>query len=65
VAVVAPRAGADVSELQGELRAHCRTRLAGYKLPKAFCWVEHVVRSPAGKADYAWARAVAGGGAAP
>jgi 3-oxocholest-4-en-26-oate---CoA ligase len=65
VAVVAPRAGADVSELQGELRAHCRTRLAGYKLPKAFCWVDRVVRSPAGKPDYAWARAVAVGGTAP
>jgi 3-oxocholest-4-en-26-oate---CoA ligase len=61
VAVVAPRAGADVSELQGELRAHCRTSLAGYKVPKAFCWVEQVVRSPAGKPDYAWARAVADG----
>jgi acyl-CoA synthetase (AMP-forming)/AMP-acid ligase II len=65
VAVVAPRAGADVSELPGELRAHCRTSLAGYKLPKAFCWVERVVRSPAGKPDYAWARAVADGRAAP
>jgi acyl-CoA synthetase (AMP-forming)/AMP-acid ligase II len=65
VAVVAPRASADVSELQDELRAHCRTGLAGYKLPKAFCWVERVVRSPAGKPDYAWARAVADGRAAP
>jgi 3-oxocholest-4-en-26-oate---CoA ligase len=65
VAVVAPRAGADVSQLQGELLAHCRTSLAGYKLPKAFCWVERVVRSPAGKPDYAWARAVADGQPAP
>jgi 3-oxocholest-4-en-26-oate---CoA ligase len=65
VAVVAARDGADVSELQGELRAHCRTSLAGYKVPKAFCWVERVVRSPAGKPDYAWARAVADGGPMP
>jgi 3-oxocholest-4-en-26-oate---CoA ligase len=65
VAVVAARAGADVSQLHGELRAHCRTSLAGYKLPKAFCWVERVVRSPAGKPDYAWARAIAAGRAAP
>jgi 3-oxocholest-4-en-26-oate---CoA ligase len=65
VAVVAARAGADVSQLHGELRAHCRTSLAGYKLPKAFCWVEQVVRSPAGKPDYAWARAIADGRAAP
>jgi 3-oxocholest-4-en-26-oate---CoA ligase len=42
-----------------ELRAHCRTTLAGYKVPKAFCWVERVERSPAGKPDYAWARDLA------
>ena len=46
-----------------ELRDHCRTALAGYKVPKQFCWVDRVERSPAGKADYAWARKVAGGGA--
>jgi fatty-acyl-CoA synthase len=39
-----------------ELRDHCRTSLAGYKLPKAFVTVPTVRRSPAGKADYAWAR---------
>jgi 3-oxocholest-4-en-26-oate---CoA ligase len=61
VAVVAPRADADISELRGELRAHCRTSLAGYKVPKAFCWVGDVVRSPAGKPDYAWARAIVDG----
>jgi 3-oxocholest-4-en-26-oate---CoA ligase len=59
VAVVAPHPGADVSGLRDGLRDHCRSRLAGYKVPKAFCWVERVVRSPAGKPDYAWARAVA------
>jgi fatty-acyl-CoA synthase len=41
------------------LRAHCRAELAGYKVPKAFVWVDQVVRSPAGKPDYAWAREVA------
>ncbi|HET6951154.1 MAG TPA: AMP-binding protein [Acidimicrobiales bacterium] len=45
------------------LRAHCRRSLAGYKVPKAFCWVDRVVRSPAGKPDYGWARAVAMGAA--
>ena len=44
-----------------ELRAHCRASLARYKVPKAFHWVERVARSPAGKADYAWARSVASG----
>jgi 3-oxocholest-4-en-26-oate---CoA ligase len=61
VAVVAARPDAEISGLDDELRDHCRTTLAGYKVPKAFCWVERVVRSPAGKPDYAWARAVAAG----
>jgi acyl-CoA synthetase (AMP-forming)/AMP-acid ligase II len=59
VALVALRAGAEVPELEDELRDHCRRSLAGYKVPKAFCWVERVVRSPAGKPDYAWARSIA------
>jgi fatty-acyl-CoA synthase len=42
-----------------EVRTHCRTALAGYKVPKAFCWVDRVERSPAGKPDYAWARDLA------
>jgi fatty-acyl-CoA synthase len=61
VAVVAARPDAEISGLDDELRDHCRTTLAGYKVPKAFCWVERVVRSPAGKPDYAWAQAVAAG----
>ena len=51
-----PRPGDD------ELRAHCRAALARYKVPKAFHWVDRVARSPAGKADYTWARSVAAGG---
>lgn len=42
-----------------ELRDHCRALIAGYKLPKAFCYVDRVIRSPAGKPDYRWARGVA------
>ena len=38
-----------------ELVAHCREQLAGYKLPKRLVLVDRVVRSPSGKADYAWA----------
>jgi acyl-CoA synthetase (AMP-forming)/AMP-acid ligase II len=30
--------------------------LAGYKLPKAYLYVDEIVRSPSGKADYAWAK---------
>jgi fatty-acyl-CoA synthase len=58
VAVLSLRPGAE-RPADDQLRAHCRTTLAGYKVPKAFCWVDRVVRSPAGKPDYAWARAVA------
>jgi acyl-CoA synthetase (AMP-forming)/AMP-acid ligase II len=46
------------------LAAVCRAHLAGYKVPKAFVHVDHVVRSPSGKADYRWARAVAESAAA-
>jgi len=39
-----------------ELVGFCRGQLAGYKLPKEVAWVDHIPRSPAGKADYDWAR---------
>jgi acyl-CoA synthetase (AMP-forming)/AMP-acid ligase II len=58
VAVLAARPGHQ-HPADADLRSHCRRTLAGYKVPKAFCWVEAVVRSPAGKPDYTWARAVA------
>jgi len=64
VAVVALRPDAGTAGLEDELRHHCRRSLAGYKVPKAFRWVDRVVRSPAGKPDYAWARAIADGRAA-
>ncbi|WP_206301760.1 AMP-binding protein [Streptomyces sp. AcE210] len=41
------------------LREAAAERLARYKLPKAFLRVPAIRRSPAGKADYAWARALA------
>jgi acyl-CoA synthetase (AMP-forming)/AMP-acid ligase II len=56
-AVVELRPGAQVT--LEELQAHCRTRIAGYKIPRGLCVVDRVVRSPAGKPDYRWARAVA------
>ncbi len=58
VAVLSARPGI-TPPADDELRAHCRGALAGYKVPKAFCWVDRVERSPAGKPDYAWARDVA------
>lgn len=42
-----------------DLREFGRGSLAGYKLPKQLVLVEEIRRSPAGKADYRWAREVA------
>ena len=42
-----------------ELAQAGRAHIADYKVPKAFVRTEHVVRSPAGKADYRWAKAIA------
>jgi acyl-CoA synthetase (AMP-forming)/AMP-acid ligase II len=52
-AVVQPRAGADVT--LASLEAHCRTRVAGYKVPRQLAIVEQMVRHPSGKPDYRWA----------
>ncbi|MFD9644068.1 hypothetical protein ACFWWN_11265, partial [Streptomyces sp. NPDC059082] len=41
------------------LQAHCRRQLAGYKVPRQLVLTERIQRSPSGKADYRWARAVA------
>jgi fatty-acyl-CoA synthase len=57
VAVVAFSAGARASEK--ELIAATRERLAAYKAPKQVVIVDRIVRSPAGKADYRWAREIA------
>jgi acyl-CoA synthetase (AMP-forming)/AMP-acid ligase II len=42
-----------------ELREFCAERIARYKLPKDIIVVPEVVRGPAGKADYAWAKKLA------
>ena len=44
------------------LRSDVRDRLAGYKVPKRFVFVERIQRLPNGKSDYPWARGVAGAG---
>lgn len=54
VAVVAISDGAPVRA--DELIAHAATVLARYKLPKAVVFRPVIERSPAGKADYRWAR---------
>jgi acyl-CoA synthetase (AMP-forming)/AMP-acid ligase II len=57
VALVQPVAGR--TPPAEELVAHCRTSLAGYKVPKEVRLVDEVVRSPTGKPDYRWAAATA------
>ena len=53
VAVVqlADGASADAASIVEEASAH----IARYKLPKEVVFVEHIQRSPSGKADYRWA----------
>jgi fatty-acyl-CoA synthase len=53
-ALVTPRPGRAPS--LDALAAHCRERIAGYKLPRALWLVEEIVRTPAGKPDYRWAK---------
>ncbi|MGW6649292.1 acyl-CoA synthetase [Streptomyces sp. CB02130] len=59
-AVVQLREGADALTLDA-VQTHCRTRLAGYKIPRALVLADRIQRSPSGKADYRWAKAVAAG----
>jgi fatty-acyl-CoA synthase len=55
-AVVALRPGHQAGE--EELRNFCRQHIAGYKVPKTVHFVDEVMRSPAGKANYRWAASV-------
>lgn len=55
-AVVAPAPGARPT--LEDIAAHCRDRLAGYKIPRELHLVDEVRRTAVGKSDYKWARAV-------
>ncbi|MCY3883569.1 MAG: acyl-CoA synthetase [Gammaproteobacteria bacterium] len=57
VAVVSRVEGQDVTER--DLIDFAREHIAGYKIPKQVFVEDTVRRSPAGKADYKWARALA------
>ena len=63
VAVVQFAEGAEATD--EELVDVCRSAIARYKIPKAFIRTPKVMRSPAGKADYRWAKDVATGVAGP
>jgi len=56
-AVVRLRDGQRVEE--DALREACREHLARYKWPRAFVFVDEIVRAPSGKPDYRWARSTA------
>lgn len=53
-AVVAVRDGASVDA--ASLQEHCRTLLAGYKIPRLLVLTDAVRRTNTGKPDYAWAK---------
>lgn len=53
-AVVSLREGESASE--GDIQEFVRGKLANYKVPKRVVEVPEVKRSPAGKADYRWAK---------
>ncbi|NBP86596.1 MAG: DUF2309 family protein, partial [Mycobacteriaceae bacterium] len=57
VAIIQLAQGKSVTD--EELADACRSHIAQYKIPKAFIRTEKVLRSPSGKADYRWAKAVA------
>jgi fatty-acyl-CoA synthase len=53
-AIVHLRERARASE--DELREAAETQIARFKLPRAFVFVDRILRSPSGKADYRWAK---------
>ena len=57
VAIVQFKPGCSADE--DDLLAECAKHIARYKLPKAFVFIDAILRSPNGKADYRWAKEVA------
>ena len=51
------RPGLDVTP--DDVRAHARTKVAGYKVPRDVHFVDEIARQPSGKPDYPWAKALA------
>ena len=65
VAIVQFKPGSRATEQS--LLDECAKHIARYKLPKGFVFIDEILRSPNGKADYRWARdqvTVTSGGAA-
>jgi acyl-CoA synthetase (AMP-forming)/AMP-acid ligase II len=55
--------GSSVGLTDQDLQDYCRTKLSGYKVPRIWVRVDAVRRSPSGKPDYPWAKALVARGA--
>jgi 3-oxocholest-4-en-26-oate---CoA ligase len=53
-AIVQPRPGRTAT--LEDVANHCRTTIAGYKVPRELKLVDAIQRTPSGKADYRWAK---------
>jgi 3-oxocholest-4-en-26-oate---CoA ligase len=53
-AIVQPRPGHTAT--LDDVANHCRTTIAGYKVPRELKIVDAIQRTPSGKADYRWAK---------
>ena len=56
--IVKVRDGVDAPTLE-ELQEFCRTKIAGYKVPRELHLTDEIPRTPVGKPDYRWAKATA------
>jgi acyl-CoA synthetase (AMP-forming)/AMP-acid ligase II len=56
-AIVEPRPGHSAPTLEA-VQEHCRSHIAGYKVPRQLHVVDKIERSPSGKPDYPWANAI-------
>ncbi len=56
-AIVQPRRGRSAPSLE-DVQEHCRSHVAGYKVPRQLHVVDVIERSPSGKPDYRWANTI-------
>jgi 3-oxocholest-4-en-26-oate---CoA ligase len=53
-----PATVATAAVTDADLLTEAEKHIARYKLPKSFIYVDDIVRSPSGKADYRWAKSI-------
>ncbi len=58
-AIIHPRVGKHPT--LEDIQEHCRTAIAGYKVPRQLHVVDGILRSPSGKPDYRWAAGIVAG----